>query len=334
MKDKRLASFVFTVIILLITMLFSVSGPRSALPDYSYAEPPPFEELLPSGKRWDDLVMINVLVGGETVEMSIERYLIGVTAAEMPASFEHEALKAQAVTARTSVAYNMQVAPKTRHPDCQVCTDHTCCMAFSSDEQLRVRWGRDYVVFVTRIIMAVVDTDGVILVNDDLPLLAVFHSSSAGKTESSGNVWLQDLPYLQSVFSPETAENVPGYVSSLTVPLQVFTDTFTEDHPEADFSSSVDSWVTDITYTSSGRVDEVTIGGVRVKATRLRAVFGLRSTAVTFRLTANDVIFTTTGYGHGVGMSQYGANTMALGGKGYKDILSAYYTGCSFASTK
>ena len=329
MKNRSTLYAVLTVLLLLVTMLFSVSGPRGVLPSDILAELPPFEELLPDFVRGDDTVTLRVLDGEDVVEMSLERFLIGVTAAEMPASFEVEALKAQAVTARTNIAYNMQVSPKSRHPDAHVCTDHNCCMAYRSDGQLRERWGIEYVELITKIITAVTDTDGAVVLLGGSPILAVFHSSSAGRTESSGNVWLQDLPYLQSVPSPETAEQVPGYVSAHTVSHKVFTDMFTEEYPDADFSVNVDSWVTDITYTSSGRVDEISLGGVRVKCTRLRSIFGLRSTAVTIRLTAGDVIFTTTGYGHGVGMSQYGANAMALSGKGYKDILSAYYTGCS-----
>jgi len=326
-RTRSVISALLTVIFLAVCACVSLSGPPSGLPGKKQIILPPLEELLPYEVRADDRLMLNVLIGDEVYEMSLERFLLGAVAAEMPAAFEHEALKAQAVTARTSVLYNMLVAPKSRHPDAVVCDDYTCCMAYSTDEKLRDKWGEGYVEYMTRIIAAVTETDGEILEFNNKPILAVFHSSSAGKTESSGNVWYEDLPYLQSVSSPETAETVPDYVTTVTISQRDFVDTFTAKYPDAVFDSHVDSWVTEITHTASGRVDDLKLGGVKIKGTQLRSLFNLRSTAVSIRLTANDVIFTTTGFGHGVGMSQYGANTMALSGAEYGDILLSYYSG-------
>jgi stage II sporulation protein D len=326
--NKGAMSVLLTVLLLVVCASFTLSGPRSGLPGKKTVVLPPLEELLPAAMRADDYVMLSVLIGNDDADMSLERFLLGAVAAEMPASFEPEALKAQAVTARTNVLYNMLVAPKSRHPGVDVCDDYTCCMAYSTDERLRQKWGEDYTEYMPRIISAVIETDGEVLTYDSKPILSVFHSSSAAKTESSGNVWFEDLPYLQSVSSPETGETVPDYVSTIVISQQAFIDTFTAKYPDALFDSHVDSWVTEITHTASGRVDDLKLGGVKIRGTQLRSLFGLRSTAVSIRLTANDVIFTTTGYGHGVGMSQYGANTMAGAGAEYGEILLAYYTGC------
>jgi stage II sporulation protein D len=264
--------------------------------------------------------------------MALERYLIGVVAAEMPAAFETDALMAQAVAARTNVFYNMYVRPKTNHPDAGVCTDFSCCAAYSSDEQLREKWRDDYTDNIMRIINAVTGTDGEYLSYGNEPILAVFHSSSAGRTETSGNVWITDLPYLLSVYSPEKEADVPDYIFNVTVPRSIFIDTVQRKYPDAALGGDAEeSWITDISYTESGRVKELSIGGATLAGTTLRSMFNLRSTTISFKWTNGDIIFTTIGYGHGVGMSQYGANVMANNGIGYKEILGAYYTGTTLA---
>jgi len=324
---KRLVAGLFIIVTLVFAMLAALSGP---LPETAVVGPepvPPIDDLIPQGTRADGEATLRVLRGGVIARMTMERYLIGVVASEMPAAFELEALMAQAVAARTNALYNMRVKPKANHPGADVCSDFTCCTAYSDDEELRERWQDDYVENVTRIINAVLRTDGEYVSYEDKPILAVFHSSSAGKTESSGNVWLEDLPYLQSVYSPETAEQVPDYVSTVTVERSVFLDTIKRELSVTIVSDDEQSWISDISYTESGRVGELSIGGVPVSGTKLRSMFDLRSTAISFEWAKGDVVFSTVGSGHGVGMSQYGANVMAKSGMDYKKILSTYYTG-------
>jgi len=313
--------------------LISISGPYAISPEAGSASLPSFDELIPEGTRTDSALMIKVLFGDEIVEMPLERYLIGTVAAEMPASFQPEALKAQAVAARTNVMYRIDVSPNLRHPDAQVCTDNTCCMAYSTDDALRERWGGDYVKNITRVIDAVLETDGVYMTYGGKPIFAVFHSSSAGKTEASRYVWVSDLPYLVSVDSPETPELVPGFITTVTVSKPEFKDIITNVRPDALFGEDEESWITDVKHTDSGRILELTIGGAVFKGTELRSMFNLRSTAVSIDWTDSDIVFTVTGYGHGVGMSQYGANIMAMAGNGYDTILSHYYTGIEITGT-
>ena len=336
MKITVIVSVAFTILAVTIAILISLSGlrtePDAASPDSAeLPAPPSLEDLLPPKHiypRADNDVILRVLLGDEIVEMTMEQYLIGVVAAEMPALFEFHALKAQAVAARTNALHKVYVSPKSQHPDAHVCSNFRCCVAFNSDETLQTRWGDDYVQHMTTITNAVIATDGVFMAYNDEPILALFHASSAGMTETSGNVWVSDRPYLQSVFSPETPELVPGFISTVTVTRADFIETVQERYPNARFGE--EPWITDIVRTESGRIFELTIGGVAIRGTSLRAMFGLRSTATDIEITGDNIVFTTTGHGHGVGMSQYGAHIMALNGKTYREILSAYYTGIVF----
>ena len=157
-------------------------------------------------------------------------------------------------------------------------------------------------------------------------VFAAFHSSSAGATEASGSIW-SERPYLISVSSPETEEDVPNFVSRVDCTELDFRDTLLSAHPEADFTGDASGWVGEISRDESGRVASVVLGGVSVSGTELRSLFALRSTA--FELEYDGGFhFTVTGYGHGVGMSQYGAKVMAEDGADYRAILAHYYTGC------
>jgi len=337
MKITVIVSTALTVLTLTIAMLVSLPGPREDIyqrdePDESPAptQPPTLEELMPLGARADSDVFVRVLLGEDIMEMPMEMYLIGVVAAEMPASFEMQALMAQAVAARTDALHKMHVAPRPSHPDADVCGDYRCCVAFSSSEALYERWGDNYIYNLTRIINAVTMTDGVFLAFEGQPIMAVFHASSAGMTETSGNVWISDRPYLLSVESPETEDLVPGFVGAVTVSNSDFAETVLQNFPDAVFGDDEDAWITDINYTDSGRIAYITLGGVPVRGTVLRSMFGLRSTAVSIERSDSDIVFITAGHGHGVGMSQHGANIFAKNGKTYREILLAYYTGVEF----
>jgi stage II sporulation protein D len=302
-------------------------NPTSAPPSPSAAVSPEAEYVYQ-----DDNVSVRVKgSSGAVMPMTMAQYLTGVVAAEMPASFGLEALKAQAVAARTETLYHMLSYKSDVHPDADICTDPTDCQAYKTDGELREKWGTDYNAYMMKIIQAVRDTDGECLVYGDEPIQAVFHSSSAGQTAGSGEVWEADLPYLTSVKSPESSADVPNYVSTVTVSLADFKTTVLNFYPKAVFPKNPDKWVTEITHTTSGRLNTLKLGGVTVTGTSLRAMFGLRSTAASIAVDDKNVTFTTTGYGHGVGMSQYGANAFANEGKSYTDILTWYYTGVKFA---
>ena len=267
---------------------------------------------------------VTVKNGDEVQEMDMQGYLVGVVAAEMPASFEPEALKAQSVAARS---YALYCAATGRHGDtAQVCTDFACCQAWSSEDTLRRNWGDSYDEKLEKIKTAVEATAGEYLCYDGAPVFAAFHSSSAGATEDCGAIW-SARPYLISVDSPETAEEVPNYISSVELSALDFRDTVLYARPDADFTGDESEWIGEITRDGSGRVASAVLGGEKLSGTELRSLFSLRSTAFTLEYTGSSFLFTVTGFGHGVGMSQYGANAMAKSGADYREILAHYYPG-------
>ncbi|MBQ8852510.1 MAG: stage II sporulation protein D [Oscillibacter sp.] len=282
--------------------------------------PPPFESGAADGER-----LLKVLDGETVAEMDLGTYLVGVLRAEMPASFPAEALKAQAVAARTYTCYQLESG--SRHENADICTDHTCCQAYLDEETARTNWGGDANTYEEKIRSAVKDTDGEVMLYDAQPILAVFHSSSAGLTRAAGEVWLSDLPYLQAVESPEDTASIPNYYSRLEVSAADLKAKFLAAFPEMDFSGDVSNWLTRAVTDSAGSVGAITVGGRTIKGTQVRSTLGLRSACFTWELQGDTFIFYVTGYGHGVGLSQYGAAAMAESGADYKDILTHYYSG-------
>lgn len=269
-----------------------------------------------------------VKCGPEVYDVDMQEYLTGVVAAEMPAYFEPEALKAQAVAART---YAMYCADTGRHSDAQVCTDYSCCQAWISREDMESNWGENFEENYAAVSRAVEETEGEYLVYEGQPVFAAFHSSSCGATEDCGAIW-NPLPYLVSVSSPETADTVPGFVSQVELSSLDFRDTVLSAYPWADFTGEESSWVGGINLEDSGRVASALLGGVEISGAEIRSLFSLRSTAFTLEYTGSGFLFTVTGYGHGVGMSQHGANLMAAQGSDYTQILAHYYPGTQLVS--
>lgn len=276
--------------------------------------------------RMDGEFALKVLDGDTVLEMDLGEYLLGVVRAEMPASFQPEALKAQAVAARTYTLYKLQTGGN--HGDAaDICTDHTCCQAYIAEDRARENWGEDADVYEKKIEEAVTATDGEVILYGGVPILAVFHSSSAGLTRAAGEVWLSDLPYLQAVSSPEAAERVPNYYSRVEFPAEELRQKLLAAFPEADLSGPLEGWLKDARTDSAGSVSTLSVGGVEVKGTSLRTALGLRSACFTWEAQEGTLVFFVTGYGHGVGMSQYGADAMAAEGADYREILTHYYTG-------
>lgn len=274
----------------------------------------------------DGETVLKVLNGDQVEEMDLGTYLVGVVRAEMPASFEPEALRAQAVAARTYTLYKIQTGGN--HGDtADICTDSTCCQAYISEERARANWGDDADAYEKKIEDAVTATDGQAVLYGGVPILAVFHSSSAGLTRAAGEVWLNDLPYLQAVESPEAGDTIPNYYSRVEFTAEDFKAAFLAAHPEADLSGVVSGWLKDAVTDTAGSIATLSVGGVTVKGTELRTILGLRSACFEWEAQDGKLVFFVTGYGHGVGMSQYGANQMAKDGATYQEILTHYYTG-------
>ncbi|MCD7948427.1 MAG: stage II sporulation protein D [Oscillospiraceae bacterium] len=273
----------------------------------------------------DSAVSVNVkMEDGTVAALSLDKYLWRVVAAEMPASFEPEALKAQVVAARTYTLAKMGHTTE-NHPDADICTDVNCCQAYIDPTQASTNWGANAEENTLKIATAVADTDGMVIYYNGQPIQALFHSSSAGKTVDAVEVWGNDVPYLVSVDTPE-GDEVPNYHSSVSVTPEEFKTRFLAEYPDAALDGSPDTWFAEPTLNSAGGVASITVGGVNVRGSVLRSLFSLRSTFFTVTATAQEITFSVTGYGHGVGMSQYGANTLAAQGKTWEDIIHWYYT--------
>ncbi len=333
MKYLILLALITTALVFLLPVALSLGRPYPDIPEAAVpspaavtptATPVPTAAPVPSA---DDAVTVSLLLEGSVTELSMEDYLFGVVAAEMPVSFEPEALRAQAAAARTTTLYHMTGSPHPAHPEADICANAACCEAYLTESALRAAWGEEYESLAAKIREAVAATDGCVVTYDSAPALCVFHSASAGLTESSAAVWGGTLPYLVSVESPESAETVPGYVTTVVFPIGEFRDILLAHCPDADLSGLPIDWLGSVTTTDGGRVAEITIGGVHIAGTTIRSLYSLRSAAFSLELTDDEARFTVTGYGHGVGMSQYGAELMARDGATWQEILAWYYPG-------
>ena len=262
---------------------------------------------------------------GQVVELTMAEYLWGVVAAEMPASFEEEALKAQACAARTYTV-TRQNRPTDKHPDADICGDSTCCQAYIERADAEARWGLNAQEYSEKIQRAVAETDGLGILYDGQPIQALFFSSAAGKTVDAVEVWGNSVDYLKSVDSPE-GEEVPNYRTQVTLTDQQVKELTMAAYPGADLSGDPSGWFGETFRDEGGTVTSLVLGGVTLTGGQVRTLFSLRSACFTVSWSGTEFIFDVTGHGHGVGMSQYGANAMAKEGKNFQDILTWYYTG-------
>lgn len=300
--------------------------PTATLP---LMEPPAVEP----ARGWDGGQTLRLLKTDGTVEeLTMGEYLWGVVAAEMPASFHTEALKAQAVAARTYCLYQ-HAGGGDKHPGADVCGDYTCCQAYLTREQAAAGWGDKAGLYADKVTQAVSGTDGLVCSYEGDPIDAVFFSSTAGRTNDAVAVWGTQVPYLTAVDSPE-GEEVPGWHTEVVFSPAEFFARFRLFDPAAQFGEDPGAWITGVETDDTGMVERLTVGGVSLTGGQARSVFGLRSARFTVAATDEEVRFQVTGYGHGVGMSQYGANAMAGEGKSFQEILEWYYTGAEVTPAK
>lgn len=272
--------------------------------------------------------------GKKLLRMPLEEYIIGVVASEMPASFAPEALKAQSVAARTYAVRRMASLNGSPCGDhgADVCTDSSCCAAWRSNEALAERWGDDADYYIDKISSAVEATAGIIALYGGEPIEALFHSSSGGMTENASDVFGGDTPYLLAVSSPGE-ENASHYEDTFEWTASEFAKKLNRAFPKANLSKkSLPDDVEILSRSEGGRVTALRLGDTTITGRELRSALDLPSAAFTVAFEGPSVILTTHGYGHGVGMSQYGADAMARSGAGFEEILSHYYTGITLGS--
>lgn len=248
---------------------------------------------------------------GSVINLNMTDYLIGVVSSEMPASFNLEALKAQSVLARTYALKAKQTGKKL--------TDTVSTQSYIDIDQMKNKWGNSFNTYYNKIKNAVENTNGEYLSYNGNYIEALYHSTNNGKTESSLDVFGNYYPYLISV-SSEYDKNASSYLRTISMPLDTISN-------KLGLSLNNDSVISILSYTDGGNIKEININGNNFSGKKVRELLGLRSADFDISISDNNANITTRGYGHGVGMSQYGANGMANAGYSYKDILSHYYPG-------
>lgn len=258
---------------------------------------------------------------GNTTKLSADDYIFCVVAAEMPVLYEEEALKAQAVAAYTFACFK---AESRKGEDYDVTTDSHIDQAFVSKETLKERWGEDYEKYSQKISKVISSVRGTLLTYNGSTALAAYHAISNGVTNSCKDVWSKDIPYLTSVDS-SWDKTASKYIDNKLFSPSALSEKIKE---LAAVSGDEGKYISDIKKTSSGLVKSIKICGKEVKGTKLAAALDLRSATFDVKFKDGAYAFTVYGYGHGVGMSQNGANYMAKQGSTYEEILLHYYKGC------
>lgn len=277
---------------------------------------PTASDILPTQILLPQHTYIPVIVNDEYCEMELEDYILGVVLGEMPADFELEALKAQAVVART---YTLKACVDGSRHNGAVCTKSGCCQAYKTPQAYLDDGGSEEGLKKVR--AAVVQTSGQVLTYDGELIYATYFSCSGGSTEDASAVWGYDVPYLQAVESPGE-EDASVYTKTVT-----FSAAELQKKMAVRLSGEPENWFGKIRYTQGGGVKSIEIGGVSYRGTTIRSLLKLRSTNFTVKVEGQNIVFTTKGYGHRVGMSQYGADAMAVLGSTYDQILFHYYQG-------
>ena len=252
-----------------------------------------------------------------TIEkVPLEKYVIGVLSGEMPTTFPMEALKAQAVAARTYVLRKIEYAKEQEYD----VVDTVANQVYYNNDELKERWKDDYEEKMNRIQKAVLDTQGEYLTYQGEIAQAFFFSTSTGYTENCEEVFQESLPYLRSVKSDWEEDISPVFKDSKTFTLEEFYQKL-----NLDANSNFSIQITD--RTSTGRVRTLNINGKDFKASDVTTALGLRSSFFEIQKNEEQIVIHTKGFGHGVGMSQYGAYGMAENGSNYQEILKYYYQG-------
>ncbi|MBR5468006.1 MAG: stage II sporulation protein D [Firmicutes bacterium] len=273
-----------------------------------------------SGKTaYEDRIDVEKYINEQTYsEDDLEEYIVGVVAAEMPASFEKEALKAQSVAARTYAVNSRMSVDELIKSEGQ---------AYNTIDEMKGKWGDNFAEYYQKIKTAVYETEGEIIVYNDEPILAVFHAISGGKTETAENIWQRELPYLKSV---ESSKDTMAKEYSAE---KFFLDSEAAALLQSQFNGLklTEGHIADqmqiFERTDAGYVSKIQIGNMVFSGRQVREALGLRSSNFSFSQKDDGVVFETKGYGHGAGMSQYGANYMAAEGRTYGEIIKHYYSG-------
>lgn len=279
--------------------------------------------------------IIKVLIDNTVKEIDFEEYIKGVVSAEMPANFESEALKAQAICARTYTINKVMNSNKEVHKGADICDNSAHCQAYCDKEESLKKWERNSAQKKwDKISDAVEDTKGKVITYQGNVISALFHSSSGGRTEDVKEVWGgTQYPYLISVDSKGEEEIMSNFTEKKEFTINEMKVILQKKNKKFKFNDKKDK-IEIISRTTGDRVREIKFGSMKLSGTEVRSLFGLRSANFEVKVEKDKIIFTTKGYGHGAGMSQWGAQAMALEGKKYEEIIKHYYTGVEIEEYK
>lgn len=273
-----------------------------------------------SGTGSEDVFTLYDQASGETLSLTAEELLPGAVACEMDLSSPQEALKAQTVACYTLFCWK-------RAQGEDILCDSERWQTWTTPERMRERWGEDTDACLETLRTAAEAVSGQMLTLDGEPIMAAYFAISAGATETAGNVWGSDLPYLQSAASPGDMLS-DGYLSTVRLTEEEFRNAAASAFgEEADLSGDPETWLTELKYTPSGYVSSGVLGGRETTGAELRSAFSLRSACFRLERDGEDFLFTVRGWGHGVGMSQAGAVFLAKRGESFQNILAHYYPG-------
>ena len=269
-------------------------------------------------KKDSDTVSVFVMSANKTTDIEIFDYIVGAVAAEMPASYEKEALKAQAVAC---CSYMMWVKENSDNAEYDITSNPATHQGYLTEDEMKEKWGNKYESYKGKIEEAVTEVYGKYMIYDGEVILALFHAISPGKTQNSEEVWESPLPYIKSKSAPGDSLS-PDFDSTSVVPCQKIRDVFSVK------SDIKDSELIDIfALSDSSFVKEITLGECNVSAGDIASKLSLRSPYFTAEYKEGNYIFKVKGYGHGLGMSQYSADYMARQGSTYDEILRHFYSG-------
>ena len=283
---------------------------------------PPAETPAPA----EDVIRVQNASTGEVLEVPVLDYMIGAVASEMPITWPDEALKAQGIAAHSYALYQRDHADTEALGGAWFSVDPARRQGYMTAEVLQSYWGEAYEANYQRLKELLEPLEHTVLLYEGAPAAACYHAISNGRTEASQRVWNEALPYLQGVDSP-LDKLADGYQETVSYTTQQMYDILATQFAGLDLSGSADGWFGQTSLTDAGYVDTIQVGGAFVKGTQLRTALSLRSSCFTIQRTAEGFDVTTLGYGHGVGLSQCGAQAMAAQGQSCAQILSWYFPG-------
>lgn len=327
---------VVVAIIMVLAPMAAISFVDSAHENTTETESYPEETVktdnIVSDETDDDTISVFMTAENVTETIDMREYIIGAVGAEMPASYDDDAIKAQALAAVTFAEYRKKNGGDASIGGADISDDSSHHQGYMTKEEMQEKWGDAFDIYYEKIEKAVDDVIDKMITYNGEPIMAAYHAISSGKTESAQVIWGKDIAYLQSVNS-EWDKDSARYASELVISADEL-KTLMKNGKNTDFSTDEADWIKIKSTSDSGTVLDAEICGVKMTGTEVRNLLSLRSPTFETEYNDGEFIFTVSGYGHGVGMSQNGANCMAKDGKTYEEIIAHYYPGTVIENRK